>query len=143
MMRKAGLLLLTAAFALPAAAEGRSQGRLCDAITVKSPDKPRVRDRFSATKTLDLEFSMRLRAPDQDAHMVTLRVLTPQGHLYQEILLSHRPAPGKRGTKLTSRMPLAGTAIATSSLYGRWRVVPYFDDSPRPCSGGSAFTITK
>lgn len=143
MMKAGGFLFLTAAIAAPAHAEMRSQARVCDVISVTSPDRPRVRQRFSATKTLDLQFRMRLRNKDEEPHVVTFRVLTPDGHLYQEIQLLHRAVRGKRVATLSSPLPVAGTAIATSSLYGRWRVVPYLDGSARPCAAASAFTIVK
>jgi hypothetical protein len=116
---------------------------VCDRISVSSPDRPRVRERFSAAKTLDLQFRMRLRNADEDTHVVSFRILTPKGHLYQEIQFLHRAESGRRAASISGRLPVAGTAIATSSLYGRWRVVPYFDGSPRPCAAASVFAIVK
>ena len=143
-MRKAGgLLVLAAVMAAPAHAQLISPGRVCGGISVSSPDRPGVRERFSATKTLDLQFRMRLGNADGDAHAVSFRILTPKGHLYQEIQVAHREAAGRRAGIVSGRLPVAGTAIATSSLYGRWRVVPYFDGSPRPCAAASVFTIVK
>jgi hypothetical protein len=141
-MRKAGsLLMLAAAMAAPAHAEPR--GRACGSISVSSPDRPRARERFSATKTVDLQFRMRLRDADEDRHLISLRIFTPNGHLYQEIQVVHRAESGRRVSSISARLPVAGTAIATSSLYGRWRVVPYFDDGPRPCAPASVFTIVR
>ena len=117
--------------------------RTCDVVTVSSPDRPKVRERFSATKTLDLQFRMRVRRPDAEPHMLTLRVLTPKGHLYQELRVPYVSDPKHRTAPLSVNLPLAGTAIATSSLYGRWRVTPYLDESARPCGAATVFSIVK
>jgi hypothetical protein len=115
----------------------------CGAVSVSSPDQPRAAGRFSARKTVDLTFRMRLARADEDAHLVSFRVFTPKGHLYQEVQAVHRAGSGRRVSSLSAQLPVAGTAIATSSLYGRWRVVPYLDDSPQPCAAGSVFTVVQ
>lgn len=38
-------------------------------------------------------------------------------------------------------LPVAGTSITLSSLYGRWTVQPYLDDEPEPCGPAQRFTI--
>ena len=40
-------------------------------------------------------------------------------------------------------MPVAGTFISTSSLFGKWSVVPYIDDDPEPCAAPSVFRIVQ
>ena len=136
-------VVLAAALAAPPHVDLASQSRVCGGILVSSPERPRARRTFSARKTLDLTFRMQLRNPDDDAHLVRFRIFTPKGHLYQEIQVVHRAKAGKRVATLSGRLPVAGTAIATNSLYGRWRVVPYLDDSPRPCGAAAAFTVVK
>ena len=143
MMMRGTILALVTAMAAPAHAEQISTGRVCGGIAVSSPDRPGVRERFSATKTLDLQFRMRLTNVDGDAHLVTFRIMTPKGHLYQEIQADQPASAGKKVASTSGRLPVAGTAIATSSLYGRWRVVPYLDGSPRPCAAASVFTIVR
>jgi hypothetical protein len=141
-MRRAGLLLvLAAATVMPAHLE--AAGRVCGGISVSSPDRPRVRGRFSVAKTLDLLFRMRLRNVGKEPHVVSFRIFTPKGHLYQEIQVGYRAESGKRVSSISAGLPVAGTAIATSSLYGRWRVVPYLDGGTRPCGAASAFKIIK
>jgi hypothetical protein len=115
----------------------------CGAVFVSSPDQPRAAGRFSARKTVDLAFRMRLVRTDEDAHLVSFRVFTPKGHLYQEVQAVHRPASARRVASVSVQLPVAGTPIATSSLYGRWRVVPYLDDKPEPCAAGSVFTVVQ
>jgi hypothetical protein len=48
---------------------------------------------------------------------------------------------GARRYRVTSRLPVAGTSIMTSSLYGKWKVVPHLDGDLRPCGAASSFSI--
>jgi hypothetical protein len=136
-----GSVLLAAAMAAPADA---ARSRVCGGVVVSSAQRQTApRGTFSASKTLDLSFQMPLRNVDDDAHLVTFHVYTPKGHLYQEIQVVHRAKTGRRGATISASLPVAGTAIPTNSLYGRWSVVPHFDGSPRPCAAASVFTIAK
>jgi hypothetical protein len=51
------------------------------------------------------------------------------------------PSGRRRGDTVAARLPVAGTAITLSALYGRWTVQAYLDDAPRPCSPLRRFTI--
>jgi hypothetical protein len=42
---------------------------------------------------------------------------------------------------LRARLPVAGTSITMSTLYGRWTVQAFLDDRTRPCSPPLRFTI--
>ena len=117
--------------------------RVCGAVSVSVAERPRAQEPFSVRKTADLQFRMRLRTRDEEAHVVNFRVFTPEGHLYQELLVVQRPEETDRVTRVSARLPVAGTFIATSSLYGRWRVVPYVDDDAEPCNAASVFTIVR
>jgi hypothetical protein len=119
------------------------RGRTCGAISVTSAAQPRVRDRFSVRKTNNLMIRMKLSSRDEETHVVTFRFFTPNGHLYQEIQAMPRPEPGRRVSSIAAQLPVSGTVIATSSLFGRWRVVPYFDDRPRPCAAAAVFTVVQ
>jgi hypothetical protein len=135
-----GSVLLAAAMAAPADA---ARSRVCGGVVVSSAQRQTApRGTFSASKTLDLSFQMPLRNVDDDAHLVTFHVYTPKGHLYQEIQVVHRPSAGRRAAAKGS-LPVAGTAIAANSLYGRWSVVPHLDGSSQPCAAASVFTIAK
>ena len=59
--------------------------KVCGAIAVSVAERPRARAPFSVRKTLDLQFRMRVRTRDEEAHVVSFRVFTPKGHLYQQI----------------------------------------------------------
>jgi hypothetical protein len=125
---------------------------------------------FSATKILDLELSAMLRSRLQGDHTLEMKVYTPKGHLYQVLtvpfsastpgrsgaartrLVEGYPQPlaeqamtpvshqGARRYQVSARLPVAGTSIMTSSLYGRWRVDAHLDGKLKACSSRS-FTI--
>jgi hypothetical protein len=42
---------------------------------------------------------------------------------------------------VTALLPVAGTSITLSSLYGRWTVQAYLDGQPDPCGPAARFTI--
>jgi hypothetical protein len=55
------------------------------------------------------------------------------------------PVAGGSATRaeyeLRARLPVAGTSITLSSLYGTWSVQPYLDGKPEPCGPAVRFTI--
>lgn len=140
----------------PGSGGGHGRHRsVCGAVLVSVPERPHARDPFSVRKTLDLQFRMRVRARDEEAHVVSFRVLTPNGHLYQELQAPPEVKKNKENdddgddhddressrSRVSARLPVAGTFIATNSLFGKWRVVPYIDDDPEPCAAPSVFRI--
>ena len=53
-------------------------------------------------------------------------------------------SPDGRGParqSLRARLPVAGTSITMSTLYGRWTVQAFLDDHTRPCSPPRVFAI--
>jgi hypothetical protein len=48
---------------------------------------------------------------------------------------------GRRRDTVVARLPVAGTSITMSTLYGRWTIQAYLDDRTRPCSPLRRFTI--
>jgi hypothetical protein len=127
-------------------------------VQVGSPEAPRRHHTFRATKILDLEFSTTLRKRVEGEHVLQLRVYTPRGFLYQTLAVpferarDRKPEPGParavkaryfepEPTDLTARLPVAGTSIMASALYGKWTVVPHLDGSPEPCGPGRSFVI--
>jgi len=47
----------------------------------------------------------------------------------------------RREYELRARLPVAGTSITLSSLYGTWSVQPYLDGATEPCGPATRFTI--
>jgi len=121
-----------------------SQGGGCQIVDIGSPQAPRHRQSFSATRILDLEFRTQLQRRVKGGHVLQLRVYTPRGFLYQVLSVPFGTPGGKkpiRPRRLEARLPVAGTSIMASALYGRWRVVPHLDDRPAPCGPGRSFVI--
>ena len=59
-----------------------------------------------------------------------------------QLLAPARRASASRGDyELQARLPVAGTSITLSSLYGTWSVEPYLDGEPEPCGPATKFTI--
>lgn len=124
---------------------------------------------FSATKTVDITFSVIFRFNLRGEHLLELRIYTPQGELYQSIAgqvaevgrtAEKRLVPGysrpklqwvpvpiahgeKKGLKVDVPFPVGGTLIQSNSLYGQWRVEAYVDGSPVPCGEPLRFWITE
>ena len=118
--------------------------RVCGAVAVSVAERPRAREPFSVRKTSDLQFRMKVRTRDEEAHVVSFRVYTPEGYLYQKLQVAESPDDeGGRVSRVSARLPVAGTFIATSSLFGKWRVVPYLDDDPEPCAAPSVFRLVQ
>jgi hypothetical protein len=57
-------------------------------------------------------------------------------------MLGHSPdGRGPARQSLRARLPVAGTSITMSTLYGRWTVQAFLDDHTRPCSPPRVFAI--
>jgi hypothetical protein len=103
-------------------------------------------------------------------HTVELRVFGPGGHLYQSLMvpfssdsaragqqrvLEDYPRPvtvelvgktsykGVEYSRIDLMMPVGGTSIVTSSLYGQWRVEAFVDGNAVACGRATTFTITQ
>jgi|GEM_PF-1004030 len=106
-------------------------------------------------------------APAGD-HLLTLKVYTPHGNLFRTMDVpvtadqkpGHRhvqgypypvpekaakdmPYQGQNYPSIDVDFPVAGTSIVNSSLYGRWKIVAFFDGAKTPCGPGSSFQLTE
>ena len=143
-----------------------------DVRTISDADiePPRSRTpRFSAGDTLDLELAVRYLSSDHRPEVFEIRLFTPNGHLYQALVvptarqsdvgkqalwLPDHPFPvaaevptvvstgPPRVLEVTTRWPLAGTAVTTHSLYGRWRAEARTPGRPAACASAQ-FTLTQ
>jgi|MudIll2142460700_1097286.scaffolds.fasta_scaffold389600_1 hypothetical protein len=150
-----GLILLSSTVAAPSRATRHEAtppppGGACVAVRVASPKAPAARQAvFSASKVVDLRIETHFARSLRGARRLELRVFTPQGYLYQTLAVpfdasppaADRQAPRPPLRSVGVRLPVAGTAITTNSLYGRWRVVPFLDDEAEPCGRERAFVI--
>jgi len=134
----------------------RRGGPLCAEIRVSAPNLARPpRDlAFSSRDVLDLRLEARLRRAPPGEHVLRFKVLTPAGFLYQIVTVPFtgdvdRDPTGNgnagtdrpRGYAVGALLPVAGTSITQSSLYGRWTVQPYLDDEAEACGPPARFTI--
>jgi hypothetical protein len=123
--------------------------------------------RFSATRILDLGFTVLLRRPVSGDHLAELRVFTPDGQLYRSLVVPvtsrgqaaatrqvagfPRPLPQQRLLRVTrgksaysaasASLPVAGTDVVSSGLYGRWRVEAYLDGAEERCAQPAWFVL--
>jgi hypothetical protein len=117
---------------------------------------------FSAGDILDVNFTVRLQSGRPVPPALVLKVYTPNGHLYQETTFpvaapgfapraravagrhfAMKEAPVISGpgpaTVAAPPLPVAGTLISQSSLYGSWRVTAGAANSSKVCS--ARFTV--
>ncbi len=59
----------------------------------------------------------------------------------QRLVLAPGDATTRAQYELRARLPVAGTSITLSSLYGTWSVQPYLDGQAEPCGPATKFTI--
>jgi len=149
-MRRLGLLVAVALSAFGV----QDVGAAAPAVSLSISSIPKVKaraPRYSAAKVDDLEITATIAPQVRGGHRLALKVFTPRGHLYQTLrvpvtassLPARGPWPPSRTHKVSARLPVSGTLIVTSSLYGRWRVVPYLDDAAAPCGRELRFEITR
>jgi len=137
------LMTLAAAQATEAGFVLKDGAQVCSVVTVVSPETPKAKGRrFSAGTILDVEFRTSVSRKVDGSHRLRFLVFTPKGHLYQELSVPFvANATGR--TPVATRLPVGGTSITTSSLYGKWRVEPHLDDSRKPCVAATRFTISR
>ncbi len=98
---------------------------------------------FSVRRVGDLEFL--LTYPRKLAgHRVELKLITPSGHLYQTISATLEAPPHRRASaELSLRLPVSGTLIERSALYGRWRAETLVDHRLAVCRRPLRFTLNR
>jgi len=106
-------------------------------------------------------FSKQVAKQFANAHNVEFRVYTPQGNLYQSISIPITNDPDRAGERhripgypdlvpvqvlqsinhgngkgmfATVTLPVAGTPIVSTSLYGEWKADAVVEDEATPCS---------
>lgn len=112
----------------------------CEVSDVRSPQTPRRRHSFRATRIVELELEVLVHGRLKHERRLQLHVYTPRGFLYQVLELPLDGAASRRRV-FEARLPVAGTSIMASGLYGRFKVVPYLDDRREPCGRGRSFVI--
>lgn len=120
--------------------EGRERPAACEIVAVRSDEHSHDHERFRATRILELRFETLLTGRLEQERRLRLRLTTPGGFLYQILSVPIDHAGGKK-PRLVARLPVAGTSIMASGLYGRWTVTPTLDDTREPCGRSRHFVI--
>ncbi len=131
---------------------------------------PQTADRrvFSATEILDLDLRVTLRGDITGEHLLHIKVHTPGGHLYQTLTVpfttdlarsgalravdgyprpltvqqvEHDTEGGRAKLSVLASLPVAGTSIVHSSLYGKWTAEAYLDEATESCGRARAFFL--
>jgi hypothetical protein len=154
-------LLLALALAAPAgpsteSASLRSGERVTCSVDVHALDEAgqrRSARRVSATEAPAVVFRGKLgeheRDPETPAPTLLFDVYNPRGLRYQVLVAEPRVVVADRDGrrfKRTSKvreasLAVAGSSIAWTSMYGRWRVQPRIEGEARPCGRAEYFTI--
>jgi hypothetical protein len=82
------------------------------------------------------------RGPHEREAVVPAASVSPSGLPVQQLGTSSPDGRGRGRQSVEARLPVAGTSITMSTLYGRWSVQAFLDDHARPCSPASVFTIS-
>ena len=69
-------------------------------------------------------------------HTQRLEVFTPSGNLYRRFVTGFTTNQNRRATVQT-HVPVKGTAMTESSLFGRWCAEVYLDSDEAPVVGGA------
>ena len=176
-MRNARPLSVLLAALLPAvvggcgrAQAGEGPPAACQHLEVSSAEETggQAAELFSATRTIDLTFTVKFHKGFTGDHVLELRVLTPDGHLYRSLvtpitadgsrepravpLAGHRRPVTERPLRLWGpagqrtvdvSFPVAGTDILSAGLYGMWRVEARLDRGRTACNLVTTFTLTE
>lgn len=160
-MQSVGLAL--SAFLLVASTERvdaqtrtRSNRARCSRVYVSSPEHSsarRSRTKFSAAEIMDIQLQTRVSSKLAGQHTLELKIYTPKGNLYQSMKVqfdaaSEKPASkngrtrgSRRYHEVSTLLPVAGTSIVSSSMYGKWSVEAFLDGAEEGCSRPKSFII--
>lgn len=146
------LALALAAPASPVADQPNSHSEVSCSVSVQALDaegKPRSARRVSASVAPAVVFRGRVSQGEADAPPLLFDVFNPRGQRYRVLVATPRVViterRGQRFERTTrtreAALAVAGSSIAWTSMYGRWRVEPRLDGSERPCGRPEFFTI--
>lgn len=150
------LVLATSSAALAGdrSADGRGdRGRRTCAADVSFVDaRGHLREarRVSASRVASLVIRGRVQASDDDATPALLfDVYSPRGRRYQVLPATPQVRIGERNGRRVEKLSriqeatlaVAGSSIAWTSMYGRWKVVPRIEGEQEACGRPEYFTI--
>jgi hypothetical protein len=120
-----------------------------DVSVVDRSGRLREAHRVSASVVPSLVIRGRVSPRDEDAPALLFDVYSPRGRRYQVLLATPLVTATERNGQRFERvsrtqeatLAVAGSSIAFTSLYGRWRVEPRLEGESRPCGRPEYFTI--
>jgi hypothetical protein len=146
------LLIVALAGAGPVLADDSGSDRVACSVSVRAFD-PAGRTRpargVSATTAPAVVFHGRVSPREDDAPALLFDVYTPRGRRYQTLVATPSVVIGERDGHRVKRvsktrqatLAVAGSSIAWTSMFGRWRVEPRLDGANKPCGRPEYFTI--
>jgi hypothetical protein len=119
---------------LVAPARGNGHAREAAKVTLVGlthEGRRRQGDRFPARRVRELLITVRWATLVGD-HQQRLELIAPDGALYQRLGAEVSSVDGR--AQVETRLPVDGTWITEYSLFGRWRVNVYLDQSRVPAA---------
>lgn len=146
------LALALAAPVYPVSEEVRGHNEVTCSVSVQALDaegKPRSARRVSAGVAPAVVFRGRVSHRDADGPTLLFDVFNPRGQRYQVLVATPRVVTKERDGQRFERttrtreaaLAVAGSSIAWTSMFGKWRVEPRLDGADKPCGRPEYFTI--
>lgn len=148
------LTLVASAESVEAQTRTRSGRSRCSRVYVSSAEiasTRRSRPKFSAAEILDIQLKARVSRKLTGNHALEFKIYTPNGNLYQSMKLQFdasqdpQSSASARGSsryhEVNTLLPVAGTSIVSSSMYGTWKVEAFLDGADQRCSRPRTFII--
>jgi hypothetical protein len=92
--------------------------------------RTRVGEQFTMGDLRELRVVTVWTAADDDAHLQRVDLYAPDGTLYQRFAGSF--TGDRHPVSVVTRVPVAGSSITDSSLFGEWCAEVFFDDDDAP-----------
>jgi hypothetical protein len=146
------LLLVVLAASTPALADDFGSRRVTCSVSVKAFDeegRTRPVRRVSATQAPAVVFHGRTASGEAAGPPLLFDVFNPRGQRYQVLVATPRVVTTERDGQRFERttrtreaaLAVAGSSIAWTSMYGKWRVEPRIEGANQPCGRAEYFTI--
>ncbi len=147
-------LVLAATLSSASGADDPNGDRASCSVDVRALDAagmPHPARRVSASRIPVVVFSGKVRKGEESTAATPLLfdVFTPRGQRYQVLLAESRQVvaerDGRRVKRVSrtreARLAVAGSSIAWTSMYGKWRVEPRIEGDSQPCGRSEYFTV--
>lgn len=121
-------------------------------VSVRALDgqgRSRSARRVSASVAPAVIFRGKMSTQEEDAAPLLFDVFNPRGQRYQVLVATPRVVTKERDGQRFERttrtreaaLAVAGSSIAWTSMYGKWRVEPRLEGTQKPCGRPEFFTI--